>query len=992
MKPGANDPCPCGSGRKYKKCCRKKKSTPKITLPTSASHLQTAVPSPTDEASIKKALHISRMDKPVKQPSTYRVDGGGIMTISKESSNFQHLKGLDDFITWKPLGESFKRRFIGRFQTLSVLSSEQKAFFNKLEKLARDGLRTSAEQGLAMLDSMSREDFWCFESTPGFQALFLQRLGRKEESLIVQFEQAFVWQDEKIWLLRGLSFVQWVQKFEHPEKRETYINKLQDIVGQHPSPPAHLVLAFTHWWHCDKTLDEEGLSFYQKAFKPKLWPWKQPKHSREKVTEWLALLADGFNRVSLHAFDTGEQALFASFKKLFKGFPWEKVPDQHAPKTFSILCEGLARFHVFDEIKQLCQLFAKRLSGSPHRAYWLGELAQHEKKNKDAIFHYQQVLPKAKQLTSRARKKMMNFFLLEGMLPDCRTLLDLVDSKHSDDLDILRFELWYQLLSKRLEDAFEFIKILLAKYPDETDLLRQWMSLLEQLEKHEFLEEELHRLISSSKPAIAEFARCYLGILFAQQERFEEALVHLKTASEIVDLQELLNNEELMALVVAYHGMCLDKTSSDEDIEGYYHRSLGIYPTDWTYSLLLDLLFEQERFEEADTVLEKALVLSPDYYHLRFARLQISLHYDRIGEIQEVLESTEKELFVEHEHLQPWLMGWIRVLVEKNSLLEAFTFTEEHLEDILKDEELAQIRKQLVKDFTSEYLVLQEQVGEQSEQLKKAQQTRELLRTKGEEHLQRRKLLHRILQEKTHLQSELLNLQQKVCLQQSFGGALSRKEDEKLKDFEKVHAQLLEALSSKTRPLLRDAELLWWKLEGLDTNDHGPVVLQLARVVEGELNRLVIDPLIEWALRQGFSIGDFPSLQSGRLKIKKNRLTLGTTTRVLDCGPSHQDPGDIVDKRLTSHQNKHREILRTFLERKAQEALSKEYCEYAQSELGTDLQILTQLRNQASHADRVISRKRAGDIRQMLFGNGKKVGMLTLIGSLAGKQKNPLSQ
>ena len=35
MKVGRNDPCPCGSGRKYKKCCLAKTNTPKVNLHTS---------------------------------------------------------------------------------------------------------------------------------------------------------------------------------------------------------------------------------------------------------------------------------------------------------------------------------------------------------------------------------------------------------------------------------------------------------------------------------------------------------------------------------------------------------------------------------------------------------------------------------------------------------------------------------------------------------------------------------------------------------------------------------------------------------------------------------------------------------------------------------------------------------------------------------------------------------------------------------------------
>ena len=31
MKVGRNDPCPCGSGKKFKKCCIDKGSSPKIT-------------------------------------------------------------------------------------------------------------------------------------------------------------------------------------------------------------------------------------------------------------------------------------------------------------------------------------------------------------------------------------------------------------------------------------------------------------------------------------------------------------------------------------------------------------------------------------------------------------------------------------------------------------------------------------------------------------------------------------------------------------------------------------------------------------------------------------------------------------------------------------------------------------------------------------------------------------------------------------------------
>ena len=33
MKIGRNDPCPCGSGKKYKKCCALKEDLPDLSLP-----------------------------------------------------------------------------------------------------------------------------------------------------------------------------------------------------------------------------------------------------------------------------------------------------------------------------------------------------------------------------------------------------------------------------------------------------------------------------------------------------------------------------------------------------------------------------------------------------------------------------------------------------------------------------------------------------------------------------------------------------------------------------------------------------------------------------------------------------------------------------------------------------------------------------------------------------------------------------------------------
>ena len=68
MKPGRNDPCPCGSGRKYKHCCG--------VLPGSAAAGQAAQPPPGARASVGHAAELPDDPAALRNLSAALLDRG----------------------------------------------------------------------------------------------------------------------------------------------------------------------------------------------------------------------------------------------------------------------------------------------------------------------------------------------------------------------------------------------------------------------------------------------------------------------------------------------------------------------------------------------------------------------------------------------------------------------------------------------------------------------------------------------------------------------------------------------------------------------------------------------------------------------------------------------------------------------------------------------------------------------------------------------------
>ena len=99
--------------------------------------------------------------------------------------------------------------------------------------------------------------------------------------------------------------------------------------------------------------------------------------------------------------------------------------------------------------------------------------------------------------------------------------------------------------------------------------------------------------------------------------------------------------------------------------------------------------------------------------------------------------------------------------------------------------------------------------------------------------------------------------------------------DEVRSSVERNHAQLLARLTPASRAHLLSAGKLWEKLADEPAEDHGPVVLQLARALEGEVNRLLVDPFVGHALALGIQLSKLQVATDGGLRPTANRLSLG---------------------------------------------------------------------------------------------------------------------
>ncbi len=177
-------------------------------------------------------------------------------------------------------------------------------------------------------------------------------------------------------------------------------------------------------------------------------------------------------------------------------------------------------------------------------------------------------------------------------------------------------------------------------------------------------------------------------------------------------------------------------------------------------------------------------------------------------------------------------------------------------------------------------------------------------------------------------------------------------------------------LPKGTQQTFASAERLWNLLSQEEDTDHAPILLQWTRGLEALINLHLVDPLVCFAERRlGLHIQrDLPRLAGRNLQSHHNQIGLGSLPFLLAEQWTKPDPSDEKDEiaynyLITSGQR----LLWTAWFRHLKETLPPRQSHFLQHELPSLCAKLAHLRAQAAHATTALSRQRIQQIRQDLF-------------------------
>jgi len=201
---------------------------------------------------------------------------------------------------------------------------------------------------------------------------------------------------------------------------------------------------------------------------------------------------------------------------------------------------------------------------------------------------------------------------------------------------------------------------------------------------------------------------------------------------------------------------------------------------------------------------------------------------------------------------------------------------------------------------------------------------------------------------------------------------------------EKDRAELLARLTPSGRAHVISASRLWEKLIDHPAEDHGPVVLQLARALEGEVNRLVVDPFVGHALDQRMPLSRLQATTDGNLRPSANRVSLGEAAALLHARLEQRNAdGSTTVLRNARSDSEHAALIESFWRSRCD--LKDAHRDYLKNEFLLTIQGVARVRNQAGHAGAVIPRERAGELMTLLLGSRPGEGALERLVALSGQ-------
>ncbi len=837
--------------------------------------------------------------------------------------------------------------------------------------LLQQNTMAAATQGISLLDTLPPEEEHLFDLIT-LRAQFLNMLGQGQRAQAILLDHVIAMESEELWLQRGSLLVDWLAEHKEGDVHEATISMLRNICQTHNFLAPSMILASALSQGHERP-PVEARELYKEILLPKRWR-KHPK----RIAFWLEHLAGGFFSY-IDLLTTREQHKEARrYGRMILGFPWHKFPSVFTQNAMHLLCLSLFQLELWTEQKQLCEKVRRVCPTWSEPHYWLGTLAILRDNAKQALDHFHKAIT-LDGLDEVQKRSILSRLMSAGVVEGLDEFFEAFKDK--DHLDTLRLSVLYHLYRDELEEALHQCDAIVAMVPNDLSAQLYTVSLLEALQRWDEAEAHLRSWLTESQPTLFVFGHLLLGNLCLQTQRHDEALHHLKTLAEgPFPYQTILNKQWQRSFLLLY-GESLQSAGDTQGALSRYQEAHSLGASGPLFTRMIWLLIRLERWEDAEKMARQARPHSTNLPWFQCATLQLHEHFERWESCLEVMEQLELPWFQQQGILREGLLTKVRTLMACNKPWEALVCCETWLDFIMQDPELKEIRQQVFHAAQSHVKTMQQQLGKQAQKIVELDDQKNQWKQQQWEHQKREELFHKVVQQEG-LHQEMRSLQQRnTWLQQH---ASMSKEPGQRTSWEREHPERFESLSDNAKALLSNAALLWDSLAPYPEQDHGPVVLQIARVVETEVYRCLLAPLLTLADQQGIKTSELPALSTGDLATTQHRISLADAGSLLYTHLEVQEPdGSTTVMRNPRSTPAQKQLLNAFWRSQPIQQLPSSTQRYLQSQLPLDLVTLARQRNLVSHANhgesptRVLHRQKAKAIFPLVWGHQKQEGILS---------------
>lgn len=998
---GANDPCPCGSGQKYKKCCRDLASKKQVQPPMQTS-MQTFIPplpdlmNPLIQENPLPHLR-SWLDEATQSIEQYagdihKISGSEVALVSEVTSSLRnqvmatlkihqgqkqasspHSPNSGTPITaWIPLAETLPHRYIRYDEQKHVLPHPLQQFLLDVTQLLEQKTTESVAEAWQRLQTIPPHEAARLPWVLNARHTALLLMQREQEFYDELMEILCTWPDEELWMAYGHYCLPWLENHIHnPEVCRHFLQRLADLSHHSQFIPIRLVLG--RGWHRLREHEHDAYRWLQESVQPNHWPWhsaplhprKTPSLLQQYAANWLPLLVDSILGLLIVAHDNNNLQEIENLSGLFFQFPWEFCQPEYRFTLFDSICRSFAALGRFHDVQKFCEHNPHRIFPRPLRLYWLGRSLEMQKQPQQAHTFYEKARENPRDLHDVALGDMINFYGQRNELHLCFELFEAFQDKNSPDY--LRARCCYELNTKHIDTALTLADRFLSVHPDDHEMLLQRLRMLEHLDRIEEFRRDATKLLQHPTARVQQTAHAILAIHYYCSELFHEAQQHFDVLPNDVS-QDIFFGDLYFA-----HNYFACRSAIQQQ-QGHITESLAslfkakeILPLPSVYRQILLIACQQGDFDLIAQSLAEAETVDRDHFFTHFARMCLLWHQKQWHECQQWLQQYTLEDFQAYGLTTAWIQFKLYTLAHNESTIAAFHFAEQHIDIVLQEQEMREFRKQLWKDVFATYTTMSTELGRQAQQLEQTQ--KQWQQQQGKEQ-KINKNLQKVLQ---HQEAELQRLR---SLQYEKSNH-SQVEKQELATFRQQYPWI-ESLEAYEQTMVEEAELFWLHARAQGVQDYSPVVLQLSRVVESILNRWLIDPLVAWGRSQGATLQDFPSTSVQPLRPTQNRLSLGETTRLLfhELRIREKD-GSVSIQKNSQSTPIHRDILYSFWQQLPNVSPSQR--QYLSESLILDLQVVTRWRNRASHAGDPIPQPQAERVRSIILGSQPSPGMIASI-------------